>query len=107
MKIVIVSNDFRVYWKGRLIYLQNYLASLNIDLYAIELFGKGSPYSFDSYEDKQLWWTCLFPQKSAGELSDKEIKKQLFEVCNHVDKHKCTVSGALAPLIAFCASAHL
>jgi len=46
----------------------------NIDFYAIELFGKGSPYSFDNYENKEQWWTCLFPDKSYDEISISTIR---------------------------------
>lgn len=74
MKVLIVHNDFRVYWKGRLMFLREFLATKNIDFYAIELFGKGSPYSFDNYENQEQWWTCLFPDKSYEEISIKEIR---------------------------------
>lgn len=84
MKVVIVHNDFRVYWKGRLLYLRKYLAERNIDFYAIELFGKGSPYSFDNYENQEQWWSCLFPDRSYEELSANEIRnaflKQLDDI---------------------------
>lgn len=75
MKVLIVHNDFRVYWKGRLMFLRGFLAARNIDFYAIELFGKGSPYSFDNYENQEQWWTCLFPDKSYDEISISEIRE--------------------------------
>ncbi len=78
MKAVIVNNDFRVYWKDRLMYLHQFLASKNIDFYAIELFGKGSPYSFDVYNNSQDWWHCLFKNNSADELSKKNISDAVF-----------------------------
>jgi glycosyltransferase involved in cell wall biosynthesis len=78
LKVLILNNDFRVYWKGRLVYLQRFLASQNISFYAIELFGNGSPYSFDTYDNNESWWTCLFPQNSSEELSKKDIEKALF-----------------------------
>ena len=75
MKVIIASNDFRVYWKGRLLYLQQFLASKNIDFYCIEFFGKGSPYTFDQYNNDKNWWTCLFPANSAEELTKAAIKQ--------------------------------
>jgi glycosyltransferase involved in cell wall biosynthesis len=78
MKVAILSNDFRVYWKGRLTFLQPFLAERGVDLQAIELFGKGSPYSFDKYEGEHGWWQCLFADKSAFELSKQEIAQMLF-----------------------------
>ena len=75
MKVLIVHNDFRVYWKGRLMFLREFLATKDVDFYAIELFGKGSPYSFDNYENQEQWWTCLFPDKSYEEISIREIRE--------------------------------
>jgi glycosyltransferase involved in cell wall biosynthesis len=66
-----------VYWKSRLTYLHQYLASQNIDIYAIELFGKGSPYTFDTVNNTQPWWTCLFPHHSSADLSKFHIRKVL------------------------------
>ena len=78
MKVVFVSNDFRVYWKGRLIYLHEYLAGKNIQLQVIELFGKDSAYSFDDYNNSFQWWKCLFPDKGVAELTNQEITSSLF-----------------------------
>ena len=78
MKVLIINNDFRVYWKGRLTYLHKFLATKNIALYAIELFGKGSPYAFDTYDNQAGWWNCLFPADSAAQLSKQAIKKKVF-----------------------------
>jgi glycosyltransferase involved in cell wall biosynthesis len=67
-----------------LIYLNKYLADNGIDLFAIELFGKGSPYSFDSYNNVNEWWTCVFPDRSAEELTKKEIKNSLFLLLDEI-----------------------
>ncbi|MDB5287253.1 MAG: glycosyltransferase family 4 protein [Mucilaginibacter sp.] len=48
-------------------------------MYAIELFGKGSPYTFDTVNNTQPWWTCLFPNDSSIDLSKFDIKKALHE----------------------------
>jgi glycosyltransferase involved in cell wall biosynthesis len=78
MKVLILHNDLRVYWKGRLKYLRQFLSTHHIDLYAIELFGKGSPYAFDPFDNEQQWLTCLFPDNSYDELSKSDIKTKLF-----------------------------
>src|SRR5579872_4770543 len=56
-------------------FLREFLATKDVDFYAIELFGKGSPYSFDNYENQEQWWTCLFPDKSYEEISIREIRE--------------------------------
>ena len=84
MKILILHNDLRVYWKRRLIFLRNFLKSKEISLYAIELFGKGSPYNFDSYDNKELWWHCLFPNNTNSELSKTEIERVLFSKLSEI-----------------------
>jgi len=85
VKVLIVHNDFRVYWKGRLLFLKEYLTEKDIDFYAIELFGKGSPYSFDTYENKEQWWTCLFPDKSYDEISINLIKETFLSKLDEIN----------------------
>jgi glycosyltransferase involved in cell wall biosynthesis len=85
VKVLIVHNDFRVYWKGRLLFLKKYLQERDIDFYAIELFGKGSPYSFDTYENKEQWWTCLFPDKSYDEISIVTIRETFLNKINEIN----------------------
>jgi len=85
LKIAIINNDFRVYWKDRLNYLHQFLANQNSSFHAIEIFGKGSPYSFDSYDNEEKWWICLFPQNSAGELSKEDIKKRIFSALDEIN----------------------
>ena len=85
MKVLILHNDLRVYWKRRLSYLKTFLQSKNIDLSVIELFGKGSPYSFDPYENQESWWNCLFPDDNDHELSKQVIKKALFTKLRDID----------------------
>jgi glycosyltransferase involved in cell wall biosynthesis len=74
MRVVILHNDLRVYWKGRIKFLNHFLAKHDISLYVIELFGKGSPYAFDQVDKAN----CLFPNNSYDELSKAEIKNKLF-----------------------------
>lgn len=85
MKVLIVHNDFRVYWKGRLLFLHQCLEKMHIDFYAIELFGKGSPYSFDTYENKEDWWTCLFQDKSYEEISNNVIRKTFLDKLDEIN----------------------
>jgi glycosyltransferase involved in cell wall biosynthesis len=81
MKVLILHNDLRVYWKGRIKYLRSFLAAHNISLYSIELFGKGSPYAFDPYDSDN----CLFPNNSFDELSKTEIKTKLFDKLDQIN----------------------
>ena len=85
MKVLILHNDFRVYWKGRLAYLHQFLKSKNIEFYAIELFGKGSPYLFDTYNNKEEWWVCLFPNNSFRDLTKNDIERALFAKLNEIN----------------------
>lgn len=80
MRVVILHNDLRVYWKGRIKYLHDFLDKHNIALYSIELFGKGSPYAFDPNDSN-----CLFPDNSYDELSKKEIETKLFEKLDEIN----------------------
>ncbi|MXV17408.1 glycosyltransferase family 4 protein [Hufsiella ginkgonis] len=100
MRVVLLNNDFRVYWKGRLGYFHQFLTSKGIDLHAIELFGKGSPYQFDTYNNKESWWTCLFPENSSDELSKKNIERTLFGALDNADP-----DVIIAPSIVFFAGA--
>lgn len=81
MKVVILHNDLRVYWKGRIKYLRQFLAGHDISLYAIEMFGKGSPYAFDPLDQDN----CLFPNNSYDELSKNEIKDKLFAKLDEIN----------------------
>ena len=83
-KIIILNNDLRIFWKGRINYLHQFLASKDIELYALELFGKGSPYSFDSYTNDKTWWSCLFPDNDSGELSKKLIAHAVFTALDKI-----------------------
>jgi glycosyltransferase involved in cell wall biosynthesis len=85
MKVVMMNYDFKVFWKGRLIYLHHFLAAKYINFQAIELFGKGSAYSFDTYDNEENWWTCLFPNNNANEVSKKEMKKALFDKLDSIN----------------------
>lgn len=100
MKVVILNNDFRVYWKGRLVYLRGYLASQNIQLNAIELFGKGSPYAFDTVDSTHHWWACLYPNKAAGDVEKEELKERLFLRLDELD-----ADVVIGPSIVFFAGA--
>jgi glycosyltransferase involved in cell wall biosynthesis len=85
LKVIILHNDFRVYWKGRLTYLKKFFTDKNVDFYAIELFGKGSPYLFDRYDNTEKWWTCLFPEESFQDISVNDLKKALFSKLDEIN----------------------
>jgi len=85
MKVLIMHNDLRAYWKRRLIFLHSFLKEKGIDLYAVELFGKGSPYDFDPFNKSAQWWDCLFPEQSNIELSKQEISNKVFSKLDEVN----------------------
>lgn len=80
--------------------MREYLATHHISLHAIELFGTGSPYAFDSYDNKEEWWTCLFPNQSADDLSPNAIAKKLFTVADQLN-----ADVIIGPSIVFYAGA--
>lgn len=101
MKVAVLNNDFRVYWKGRLLFLRQHLADKDVKLFAVELFGKGSPYDFDSHNaDEPDWWSCLFPDEGAAGLNEKQIKAALFEKLDQLD-----ADVIIGPSIVFFAGA--
>jgi len=85
LKVLILHNDLRVYWKHRLIFLHEFLRSHRIDFYAIEIFGKGSPYDFEDPDNKEPWKDCLFPHHSYNELSKSKIKKKVFAKLSEIN----------------------
>lgn len=85
MKVLILNNDLRVYWKRRITYLHKHLAEKNIQFYAVELFGKGSPYAFDPYDNAEDWWSCLFPENDFSELSKTDIARSIFDKLDEIN----------------------
>lgn len=85
MKVLILNNDLRVYWKRRINFLHQYLAANNIQFYAVELFGEGSPYAFDPFDSKEDWWSCLFPENNYSELSKIAISQKIFDKLNEIN----------------------
>src|ERR1700753_2494798 len=85
MKVLIIHNDLRVYWRGRIHFLRKFLKANGIDLHAVELFGKGTPYDFESFRKEGPWWDCLFPETSSSELSKYEISNRVFEKLDEID----------------------
>lgn len=100
MKVLIINNDFRVYWKSRLAYLHTFLAPHGVQLSAIELFGKGSPYFFDNVNTSDAWWSCIFPHQGAGDMDKAVIKQKLFAAIDEIDP-----DVIIAPSIVFYAGA--
>ncbi|TSD66989.1 glycosyltransferase family 4 protein [Inquilinus sp. KBS0705] len=100
MKITILNNDFRVYWKGRLKFLHQYFAEKNIEFTAAEFFGKGTAYDFDQYNNEHAWWNCLFPDHSSNDLSKNTIKNITFDFLDKVNP-----DIVIAPSIVFFAGA--
>ncbi|GAC1310858.1 MAG: glycosyltransferase family 4 protein [Mucilaginibacter sp.] len=80
-----MHNDLRAYWKRRVFFLRDFLKSKNIYLYAVELFGKGSPYEFDPFIQTETWWDCLFPEHGFADLAAAQIKKAVFKKLDEVN----------------------
>jgi glycosyltransferase involved in cell wall biosynthesis len=95
MKVLIIHNDLRVYWRRRLIFLKGFLQAKGMDLYAVELFGKGSPYDFESFNKTESWWDCLFPDKSEANLTKYEIKNKIFEKLDEINPD-VVIGGSIA-----------
>jgi glycosyltransferase involved in cell wall biosynthesis len=85
MKVLIIHNDLRVYWRRRLFFLRDFLGSKDIELYAVELFGKGSPYNFESFNKTESWWDCLFPDQGDSDLTKHQIKDSIFKKLDEID----------------------
>lgn len=94
MKVLIMHTDLRVYWKRRIYFLRDFLAAHGIELFAVELFGKGSPYDFEPYSHTEKWWDCLFPSKSFGQLSQIRIKKAVFKKLKKI-KPDVVIAGSI------------
>jgi glycosyltransferase involved in cell wall biosynthesis len=94
MKILIIHNDLRAYWKRRIIYLRNFLAINNIELHTVELFGKGSPYEFDLYNKTETWWDCLFPDNSNKQLTKYQIRDKIFSKLDEI-KPDVVIAGSI------------
>ena len=94
MRVVILHNDLRVYWKRRITFLREYLAANNIEFYAVELFGKGSPYAFDPYNNSENWWSCLFPDNDCTELSKGAISEKIFKKLDEINPD-IVISGSI------------
>ncbi|MDO3643709.1 glycosyltransferase family 4 protein [Mucilaginibacter sp. L3T2-6] len=84
MKVLIIHNDLRVYWRRRLFFLRDFLKCNNIELNAVELFGKGSPYNFESFNKTESWWDCLFPNQSNFDLTKHQIKDKVFNKLDEI-----------------------
>lgn len=84
-KIAIVHTDFRLYWPARLRMLNSFLADRNIDLFIVEISGKGSPYSFASASgsDSGLRWTRLFESMKMEEIDAGDA---VDAVCRKLDE---------------------
>ncbi|PZX49679.1 glycosyltransferase involved in cell wall biosynthesis [Algoriphagus ratkowskyi] len=85
MKIVFLHNDFKAYWRGRLYFLQNFFLKRNIQIHVVEIFGQESAYSFDSSENLEEWWDCLFKTEKFSELSTKIVSKKIMMHLDHLN----------------------
>lgn len=96
MNIAILHTDFRIYWPFRLRSLQNYLKEKGINLFIVEIAGKGSPYSFEKSKANNVDnWNILFPDKKIEELDSKTIKHSLLQILDEL-KPEVVIAGAIA-----------
>jgi glycosyltransferase involved in cell wall biosynthesis len=95
LKILILHNDLRVYWKRRLQFLHEFLKSKNIDFTAIEIFGVGSPYDFDVSKDTETWRVCLFPVTTDNQLTKSKIKDAVFSKLSEINPD-IIIAGSIA-----------
>jgi len=95
LRIVFLHNEFRVYWKGRLYYLRNYLSDHGISLKVIEIFGQSSAYSFDKAVCHENWWECLFPDDKINGLNTRTVKKKIHSRLDEIQPD-VIIAGAIA-----------
>ena len=95
IKVVFLHNDFRLYWKGRLYFLKDFLPIHGISMNVLEIFGQGSFYSFDELNQKENWWECLFPIEQFCELNIKTVRKKIHDRLNEINPDYI-ISGSVA-----------
>jgi glycosyltransferase involved in cell wall biosynthesis len=94
-KVVFLHNDFKVYWRGRLYYLKNFLANQGISIHVMEIFGQASAYSFDKVTSSENWWECLFPNEKISELKVNTIRERIHNRLDEI-KPDYLICGAMA-----------
>ncbi|KGN72898.1 hypothetical protein HQ47_08510 [Porphyromonas macacae] len=95
-KVVIVHTDFRIYWPARLKGLESIAQKQGLELYVIEIAGKGSPYAFAGCETNLTGhWRILFPEKKMEDLSPSQIKPLLIRNLQEINPD-IVVAGAIA-----------
>lgn len=92
-----LHTDFRIYWPARWRSLAEVLESSSKGtLEVIEIFGKGSPYAFNTENnDTGLKWHVLYPEASPEQIGGKEIKPSLFRLLDEINPD-VIISGAIA-----------
>jgi len=81
-----------------LIALWEFLRCRDVDLYVIEIAGKGSPYQFEGVSEKSInmeWWIQLYPYSKIG---DQDLHSLIETILNHLKKISPDVvfAGAIA-----------
>lgn len=95
-KIAITHTDFRIYWPARLKALEEELTRHGVELYVIEIAGKGSPYAFAGRDEQPTKrWTTIFPDKEMEDLASSEIKEQLISLFEKINPD-VIAAGAIA-----------
>lgn len=96
-KVVILHTDFRIYWPARIYALQQVLNKNNIELFVVEIAGKGSPYSFSEKETdyKIDNWNILFPDMKMEDLPMSVVKKAILNKLDEINPD-VVIAGAIA-----------
>lgn len=95
-KIAITHTDFRIYWPARLKALEEELARHGVELYVIEIAGRGSPYAFAERDELPTkHWVTVFPEKEIEELASSEIKEHLINLFENINPD-VIAAGAIA-----------
>lgn len=95
MKVAICHTDFHLYWRPRLNSLAGFLRKHDAELRAVEIAGKGSPYSFADEKHDCPFLTCLFPGKRMEDIAPRKAHAALY---NALDKlmPDIVIAGAIA-----------
>jgi len=96
-KVVIVHTDFRLYWPSRLRHLNRCFVRRGVDLFVIEIAGKGSPYSFSEGRtpEKELCWIQLFSNCDMEDIAAGQAVDAVIGKLNELDPD-AVIAGAIA-----------
>lgn len=96
MKVVFCHTDLRLYWSKRLAALAAFLQKYNVEMWVVEIAGKGSPYAFAHKSDPLACKSiCLFPDRGMENLPPCVAAARVFQEFDHLSPDM-VVAGAIA-----------